>query len=429
MKISSNLTEGRQPTSPFFKRFFESIGVLTLSIIMVLLMAEGVVRIAFKPDIKSDLTVKKTMSDQELCKGAGDPYEKNGECYHLFDSFAKMNFSTYFGYVPTPGQSGRGYHTNSSTMRYNENLNLHKTKDEFRTFVSGGSTAWGAGVPQDQLYSAIAEKTLQKHLSNSSIKVISAGVGGYVSLHEILRYLLYIRPLAPDVWVMFTGWNDVYAGYRGRDYVLSPDMLDLHSAILAGSKDDLIMRERLFEATQESADTHVKQPLWGNYKSKLHWLIDLAIYKQSLQTTTAKESTPVDSPDKKIDQANDTVDMFLTNVSIAANIARRDGIKLVVMLQPSVYSTTKQLSPYELRMVNDAKSMYPHLESTFKMIYPILRQRLKEAAVKESFIFLDSDQAIAPEKRTVFADHVHFGDRGNTLIGNYLANSIENLVH
>ena len=100
-----------------------------------------------------------------------------------------MEFNSYLGYVPTPNHSGNGYHTNAQRFRYDDDLTNEKSPDEIRIFITGGSTGWGFGVRQHEMYSYFAEKELSKVCKNKKIKVIPAAVSSYVSTQEAIRVM------------------------------------------------------------------------------------------------------------------------------------------------------------------------------------------------------------------------------------------------
>lgn len=392
----------------------------------MLIGAELFVRAMLRPAPSDDPTVVGE-SFQSACTGLNDPYDTEGQCYFSTDAIAKLNFSTYFGFVPAPGAKGRGYVTNSWGMRYDEDFPASKPPSEQRVFVTGGSTAWGAGVRQDQLFTAKAEHELGAS-QDSHVRVISAGVGGYVSLQEVLRYIVHVRKLHPDIWVMFTGWNDVYAGYRGARYYESPDLLDLHNLINRGAPDDPILRTRLLPRPGD-AEYNPRGPLWGAYSLKLNWLVEKAVFRlRSRKEGRPSEIGPATGGAQPM-PAEVIVDNLIQNVTLAAALSRRDGARLVVCLQPSLYSTAKHMAAYELTLLQEADKSYPDLPKYFHQLYPAMREALAAAAQKGDFVFLDSDQAIAAEEKAVFADHVHFGDRGNAQLGRFLADKLAPLLH
>jgi hypothetical protein len=46
---------------------------------------------------------------------------------------------------------------------------------------------------------------------------------------------------------------------------------------------------------------------------------------------------------------------------------------------------------------------------------------LHDDAARSGYVFVDADEAILEEPKSVFVDHAHLGDRGNRLVGQLLA--------
>jgi lysophospholipase L1-like esterase len=94
--------------------------------------------------------------------------------------------------------------TDSHGFRYDQSLASPKPKGEIRIFCLGGSTTFGAEVPNKYTY----PQQLNDLLNDKDVKVINAGVGGYRSIHLLRYYEKVIRPLEPDVITIYCGWND-----------------------------------------------------------------------------------------------------------------------------------------------------------------------------------------------------------------------------
>lgn len=79
-----------------------------------------------------------------------------------------------------------------------------KPNGEIRIFCLGGSTTFGAEVPNKWTY----PQQLNDLINDDQVKVINAGVGGYRSIHLLRFYEKVIRPLEPDIITIYCGWND-----------------------------------------------------------------------------------------------------------------------------------------------------------------------------------------------------------------------------
>lgn len=399
------------------KKILEAIGLISLTFIIIFSLCELLLRIFYIPFFTDDPTFKKSLNNENICNDYNsDPYDDRQSCYAKYDNLATMKFNTYFGYVPVENFSGNGFKTNNKGMRYDKDIVEEKNIFEKRVFVTGGSTAWGAGVDQTKLYTKVAEDFINKN-KNESIKVISAGVGGYVSTHEILRFHYYIRPLKPDIWVMLTGWNDVYTGYRGLEYVLSPDMMNLKDAFYRSRNYNIYWKEKFIEE-----ENLIFPPAWGDYFFKTQAFIEKLIYKINYARSTNKINIEKFSQDK-------IVDLVISNIRNAALIAKDNNIKLIVILQPSIYSTNKKLSKFEHDILQSSRQSYPGLSEYFKYSYEEIDKKLKLLSTSENlFEYFNSDNAISNEKQSVFADACHLGDRGNRLLGQFLGRIIESCL-
>ena len=341
---------------------------------------------------------------------ATDAYEKKGEDLSKYDPISLMRFSGYQVYTPLENHKGKGYFTNSAGFRHDEDIPLKKPDGELRIFITGGSTAWGFGASQENMYSTIAENILQERFPDIKIRVINAGVGAYLSTHERILILNKIYEYEPDILVMFTGWNDGYAAYRGTrvlddrwDYLNAGQALAENFSNVA-KYEDLNVIEKL------------DAPEYEDYTIKLQHIIEKVLYKLNNPSDNIKEKI------KQIKiEPEYVVKDLANNLTTISDLSKRQGFSLVFYLQPSLYNTRKDLSESESFIIEEDKKnlvLFPELHSE---IYDLYRKELPIVAQKEDFIFIDSDVAISGETKTVFVDPVHVGGRGNRLLGEHLA--------
>jgi len=93
-------------------------------------------------------------------------------------------------------------------------------------------------------------------------------------------------------------------------------------------------------------------------------------------------------------------------------------------LQPSLYSTNKKLTHWEEKLLNSLKNEYIGFSEYNENLYSILRLSIAKYS-NNKFSYLDCDNAISNEEKSVFVDHVHFGTRGNKLIAQFLFKNIK----
>jgi hypothetical protein len=213
---------------------------------------------------------------------------------------------------------------------------------------------------------------------------------------------------------LFTGWNDVYAGYRG--YRAVDDRWDFLNAapVLAENIDQYGM--------PELPSNEIDPPRFWNYTSKMHYLVTMAAYRKQPRSDIAASIQSASTPPEII------VDDLFANIQVVSDQAQRLGFKLLVYLQPTIYDTKKKLSDYETYLLRHNEGRLVWFSDYARMCYALYRERLPALARQESFQYLDADAAIANERSTVFDDHVHFGDRGYRLVANHLAANLRELV-
>lgn len=333
-----------------------------------------------------------------------DAFDREGEFYGRWDEFAKMRYSAYLGYWPASGVTGNGYVTNAQGFRNVDDVAREKADGELRVFVTGGSTAWAAGVRQEDTYAVALEGMLRERLGNPNVHVFNAGVGAYLSTHERIVVTNKIARLEPDAVVHLSGWNDPYAGYRG--YSVMDDRWDYtSSAAVLGTY------HRLFVYDADSA--RMMDP--GPPKPHEH---GLATFYYLDQIYYAKRLEAARRPHQAV------VDDFVENLRLA-KAAVADDVPYVLALQPTLYATEKKLTEWEQLLVTKNEAATPAYGQYNARVYALYRAQLPDAMNALGITYTDTDGAIAPEPRSVFTDHVHFGDRGNRLLAERLAQVLE----
>ena len=326
-----------------------------------------------------------------------DAYDNEGEYYGYYDIFSKMEWHSYLGYIPVSNYKGNGYYTNKQRFRYNENIKHNKPSDEVRIFITGGSTAWGAGVKQNDMYSYVAEKLLNERCNNIEIKVISTGVGSQVSTQEVIRVMNEIRYFEPDVIVMFSGMNDTFSAYRNWHIEKNFDPFNVSHAL---SKTDILLKHN-------NSLYNAPPPQKNNFDNIILYSYAMQKYKSNLFR-------------KKEEVAN----VIINNINIVYDISSYLTADFVFYLQPYLYHTAKTLSDFERLELERNEEMFYKISEYSRNIYDYLYENISTDAFKKGYRFFYADDAIKNETKSVFVDHCHFGDRGNKLIGEHLAKII-----
>ena len=84
-----------------------------------------------------------------------------------------------------------------------------KKPGTIRIFCSGGSTTAGNSVDDDETWPAVLEIELRQR--GYRVEVINAGVQGWSSYQELLRFEREIVNYQPDILLLHQGWNEEFA--------------------------------------------------------------------------------------------------------------------------------------------------------------------------------------------------------------------------
>jgi hypothetical protein len=379
------------------------IKIIIISIIITVCLLElslsMIIKFTYKPPAQETFKFIKTSS----------PFYNPNQYYGSYDNWPIMQYNTYLGYMPRPNTTGKGYYTNNIGMRYSKDIKVKKEAKEIRVFITGGSTAWGSGVNQEQLYSTICEKTLENKYKDKKvpIRVMSSGAFGYCSTQERIRIENMIIDYSPDIIVLFSGWNDSYCGYNGKNTLLSNDALNLVSYLNKANVPNLV--------NKVSPSEDIAPPEPKDYKFKIKYLFDKAIYRLKFRNRRALENKikTIVIPKEKV------LNILLENIHIICDLSKRYKFKVIYYLQPTIYLTSKDLTDFEKEIVSGGNKNFIWFPEYNAEVYRLYRTKLVNDAIAEKYLFVDADDAIKNEKQSVFLDHVHFGDRGNKLIGEH----------
>jgi len=246
----------------------------------------------------------------------------------------------------------------------------------YRVFVTGGSTAFGSGAESDE---ATLAGALEKLLvaEGRKAEVVTAALPAWATTHERILIEQRLVALAPDRIVMFSGFNDILWGTFGVDTRWFFTFNDQHFLALLNQVQHRVGGEPL-------ANPH------GFYRAAA---VDCALVAARARA----------------------------NVERATRSAASVGADLVYVLQPSLFSTGKRLTPRETR----ARDRMPGWAARFDACYAALRDALAAMPVPGyRFVDLSREFAALPETREFFIAASHFPGAGNKIVAEALAKAL-----
>lgn len=115
------------------------------------------------------------------------------------------------GWKPRPGFKQGGVEINSLGFRGQE-FAVAKAGRTFRIVALGDSTTFGYRETPSSPYPAQLEGALTRGSAGCGwrYEVINGGVEGYSARHVLARLEKEVLPLAPDLLIVYVGWNDLF---------------------------------------------------------------------------------------------------------------------------------------------------------------------------------------------------------------------------
>ena len=372
---------------------------ITVTVIAIALLGLGllagrytVIR-PFKKEIHSYSkaeTLGNLLSDKRKKSVALAYYDPEGVLKAIDNfSWAVPNVPTPFvGSAPKPGKHNNAS-INSMQFRADNEVLIPKPSNVYRIFITGGSTAYGSGAPdQKRTISGYLARILNASLTSSTnmkYEVLTAANPAWASTHERIIIENRLSELEPDMVISFSGNNDVHWAYKGRNILW-----------LRTYADDFFLG-----------------------------LINRA-YKFSgygdLVQIPETEPPPIAS--------SLVAKRLAKNVTLSSYVLSLKKATYFFFLQPSLAVTKKGLTDNELRLLDDKKEKHQKEKTYFAKCYAKMDSSLKNLKIDNfrfvnlSDIFDDMD-----EGEDIFLDSYHFGDKGNEVAARNIFRHIKPVIY
>lgn len=277
----------------------------------------------------------------------------------------KKSVTPFVMNAPTPG-GGPGVYINKYQMRTTiEDLDV-KRNNTYRIFITGGSTAFGSGVPQDYTIGEFLLQLLTKACENNDFKVnfevITAACPAWSSTHELIFISNRISKLHPDLVIQFSGNNDVHWGFNKTNPLWMYSYNDLNILKILEYVGDYLGVPRV------------------------------EIYNE-------KHAFPI-PPSEVARGLSDNI--VLSNMAVG--VAKADHVFVLQPTLPALYG-------------DDDRSRY------FRECYQSLENTSVQLSTSGIYFFnLNHVFAQHPQWEALFLDAYHFGDKGNLIIAQEILN-------
>ncbi len=348
-----------------------------------------------------------------------------------------------YGYEPTPGfaatrntRLGNAVeYINEQSFKDFEDTPLDKPDDEYRVFVTGGSVVYGRGPvpPADEItdfYEVtyrwniphIMEKILNadpritQKLEGKRVRVINAGVPGYVIQNDLLRYMGKLRLFKPDLVVSLDGANEVHTVARPLkdwNYFTEGQYYEIITEIM-----DMGKRGMVNYLT-----------LW--LKRNTYFFTWLALQHGQgpgvIMESRGFASHPMDATPQMIEYRNKNIDQVADVAAMYHTTLETDNVPHIFALQPMFRNCKKKLTPME-QQISQVAGMRKVGFFDAKETYDLLVERIIDRGKLAGTEVLDLTTCFDNVNEWVFTDWCHVTNGANYILGKLLANEVKTRI-
>lgn len=334
---------------------------------------------------------------------------------------------------------GNNYeYANNAGFRDPRDISLEKPHDEYRIFLTGGSTAYGLGAigesaPSMGWYSIEYRETvahLMEMILNATapiegktIRVYNTAVWGYAYQHNLMRYVAKLRRYNPDLVVSLDGANELPAVSRlteDWDYFKEGQFNNILREMYAYNKPGLAsyltlwLKNNTFLMTYLWAGRDLFQELNPEVRPNPE------ATGQSKPSETSRGGT-VEERSRLLDRNIATVVRIVENYHSALN---NDGVPHIFALQPWFYSSKKPLHDKE-KILAGLTGYREYFGVPSDRVYGLLAERLRESAGNKGYFLVDFSEYFDDVSEWVFTDWCHLTSGANFLIAKELSGIIK----
>ena len=348
-----------------------------------------------------------------------------------------------YGYEPTPGfaavrntKLGNSLeYINEESFKDFDSVPVEKPADEFRVIVTGGSVVYGRGpVPPADVVCDFYEVTyrwtiphimeklmnadpqIREKIGGKTVRVINAGVAGFVYQNNLMRYLAKLRLYQPDLVVALDGANEVHTVARPLkdwNYFTEGPYFEVVTEVMDMSKAGLM--------------NYIT--LW--LKRNTYFFTWLAMNKGEgpgiLMENRGFAAHPQDPTPEMIEYLNRNVGQVADVATIYHKALQADKVPHVFALQPMFKNSKKKrtLLEQEIEKVTgmDKIGFYDAAKT-----YDTLVSQVIKRVAEDGFEVVDLSTIFDSTNEWVFTDWCHLTNGANFIIAKALVAKIKKQV-
>ncbi|MCL5123035.1 MAG: discoidin domain-containing protein [Deltaproteobacteria bacterium] len=348
-----------------------------------------------------------------------------------------------YGYEPTPGfaavrntRLGNSFeYIDDESFKDFEDVPVEKPENEYRVIVTGGSVVYGRGPvpPSDAIcdYYEVtfrwtiphiiqelmnADPEIRTKLNGKKVRVINAGVAGYVYQNELMRYLAKLRLFNPDLVISLDGANEVHTVARPlKDW-------------------NYFTEGPYYEVVGEVMDMGPKGLL--NYltlwlKRNTYFFTWLAMNNGEgpgiLMENRGFAAHPQDPTPEMMQCLNNNIRQVADAVAIYHSTLVSDRVPHVFALQPMFRNCKKERTPIE-QEIEKVTGMEKIGFYDSRKTYEDLVDQISKRAQDGKFEVVDMTRIFDNTHEWVFTDWCHVTNGANFVIAKALVNEVKQQI-
>ena len=364
-------------------------------------------------------------------------------------TMARRDFTrpvSHYDYDLTPGVAfqdsqvkGNQYeYANNAGFRDPRSLSLKKPEDEFRIFLTGGSTAFGLGATGEagplthhyylehrETISHMLEKILNATapIPGKTIRVYNAAVWGYSYQHLLLRYVTKLRRYKPDLVVSFDGANELLplsVPAREWDYFQEGQFNSILKQIFSYSGPGLASYVTLWLKN----NTFLMTFFWTGADPFLTMEPGMKTHRGPVPGKDPKDSDTTFSEEERSQMVTDNVSTVVRVIEDYHSVLDNDGVPHIFALQPLLYLSKKPRHEWEQKVESLEEHKY-YYGTPADQLYKFMIDHVAESAHRKQYFVADFSDYFDNASEWVFTDWCHLTAGANYLIARELANIIK----
>ncbi|MBI4964052.1 MAG: hypothetical protein HY913_12305 [Desulfomonile tiedjei] len=353
---------------------------------------------------------------------------------------------SHYDYDLTPGvcimqnqpKGNRYEYTNNAGFRDPRPISLKKPDDEFRIFLTGGSTAFGLGAsgqaaPLTNFYYLEHRETISHALEKilnatapvpgKKIRVYNTAVWGYSYQHLLFRYVTKLRQYKPDLVVSLDGANELLplsAPTKDWNYFREGQYNGILRQIFAYERQGLASYLTLWLKN----NTFLMTLIWNGADPFLTMAGEMRTHRGAVPGQDAKDPNPELTEEERSQMMAERVAAVVRVVEDYHSVLKNDKVPHIVALQPLLYLSKKPRHEWE-KKVESLEEHKQYYDVPSDELYRFMIDRVNQSARTRQYLLADFANYFDDTSEWVFTDWCHLTAGANYLIAKELANIIK----